>query len=147
MWHVSQHSYRTFLCVAGKLVRLADVFWLTYKSNKEFYDNRCLIRSVCMHRTGTERSEAETIKPLNDYPNVSLNLSFENIRGVAFGVHHIVDQVAEVNILVFDMEVSDTGITGQLAQRYLRRFNPLATLLAYPVCFRCEQSVQFISLP
>ena len=38
------------------LVKRADVNCLTYKANKERYnDNLCLLRAVCMHKTGTGR--------------------------------------------------------------------------------------------
>ena len=45
------------------LVKLRDVNCLTYKSNKERYnDNFCFLWAVCMHKTGNERVEEETKK-------------------------------------------------------------------------------------
>ena len=44
-------------------VKRTDVTCLSYKANKERYnDNLCLLRPVCMHKTGTEKLEEETSK-------------------------------------------------------------------------------------
>ena len=44
---------------------------------------------------------------------------------------HIVERLAEVNILVYDIEVSDGRIIGELAERSLRRFNSTVHFLSY----------------
>ena len=50
------------------LVKRSGFNCLTYNSNKERYnDNLCLLRAVCMHKTGNKRVEEETKKPLNAY--------------------------------------------------------------------------------
>ena len=65
------------------LVKRADVNCFTFKSNKERYnDNLCLLRAVCMHKTGTERLEEETSKHLSALLDINSNLSVENFRGV-----------------------------------------------------------------
>ena len=114
------------------LVKRSDVNCLTYKSNKERYnDNLRLLRAVCMHKTGSERVEEETKKLLSAYLTANPHLSVQNFRGVVLEDLHIVERLAEVNILVYDIEVSDGGIIGELAERSLRRFNSTATLLRY----------------
>ena len=84
-----------------------------------------------MHKTGTERLEEETSKLLNALLDINSNLSVENFRGVALEDIHVVEDLAKVNILVYDIEVSENGIVGELAQRSLQRFNSTATLLRY----------------
>ena len=112
------------------LVERSDVNCFTYKSNKERYnDNLCLLRAVCMHKTGNERVEEETKKLLNAYLTANPQLSVQNFRGVGLEDLHIVERLAEVNILVYDNEVSDGGNIGELAECSLRRFNSTATLL------------------
>ena len=114
------------------LVKRSDVNCLTYNSNKERYnDNFCLLRAVCMHKTGNERVEEETKKLLNDYLTANTHLPLQNFRGVGLEDLHIVERLAEVNFLVYGTEVSDGGIIGELAERSLRRFNSTATLLRY----------------
>ena len=84
-----------------------------------------------MHKTGNERVEEETKKLLNAYLTANPHLSVQNFRGVGLEDLHIVERLAEVNILVYDIEVPDGGIIGELAERSLRRFNSTATLLRY----------------
>ena len=111
------------------LIKRSDVNCLT---NKERYiDNLCLLRAVCMHRTGNERLEEETKKLFNAYLTANPHLSVQNFRSVGLEDLHIVERLAEVNILVYDIEVSDGGIIGELAERSLRRFNSTATPLRY----------------
>ena len=111
------------------LVKRADV---TYKANKERYnDNLCSFRAVCMHKTGTERLEDETSKLVSALLDINSNLSVENFRGVALKDIHVVEDLAKVNILVYEIEVSENGIVGELAERSLQRFNSTATLLRY----------------
>ena len=49
---------------------------------------------------------------------------------VALEDNHVVEDLAKVNIIVYDIEVSENGIV-ELALRSLQRFNSTATLLRY----------------
>ena len=114
------------------LVKRSDVNCLAYKSNKErCNDNICLPRAVCMHKTGNERVEEETKKLFNAYLTANPHLSVQDFRGVGLEDLHIAERPAEVNFLVYDIEVSDSGVIGELADRSLRPFNSTATLLRY----------------
>ena len=73
----------------------------------------------------------KTKKLLNAYLTANLPLSVQIFRGVGLEDLHLVERLAEVKILVFDTEVSDSGNIGELAERSLRRFNSTATLLRY----------------
>ena len=95
------------------LVKRSDVNCLTYKPNKERYnDNLCLLWAVCMHKTGNERVEEETKKLLNAYLTANPHLSVQNFQGVALEDLHFVERLAEVKTLVYEIEVSDGGIVG-----------------------------------
>ena len=97
-------------------VKRSDVDCLTYKCNKERYnDNLCLLRAMCMHKTVKERVAEETKKLFNSYLTANPHLSAQNFRGVGLEDLHIVERLTEVNILVYDIEVSDGGIIGELA--------------------------------
>ena len=114
------------------LVKRSDVNCRSYTSNKERYnDNLCLLRAVCMHKTGKDRVEEETKKLFNASLTANSHLSVENFRGVGLEDLHLVGRLAEVNILVYDIEVSDGGNFGELAERSLQQFNSSATLLRY----------------
>ena len=100
-----------------------------------------------MHKTGNERVEEETKKLLNAYLTANPHLSVQNFRGVGLEDLHIVERLAEVNILVYDIEVSDGGFIGELAERSLRRFNSTATLLRYNnhICYVTDVNKVFKS--
>ena len=132
------------------LVKRSDVNCLNYKSNRERYNDKlCLLRAVCMHETGNERVEEATKKLTNAYLTAYPHLSIQNFRGVGLEDLHIVGRLAEVNILVYDNEVSDGGIIGELAQRSLQRFNSTATLLRYNnhICYVTDVNKVVKSFP
>ena len=129
------------------LVKRIDVNCLFYKSNKERYnDNLCLLGAVCMHKTGNERAQEETKKLFNAYLTANPHLSVQDFRGVGLDLH-IVERLAEVNILVYDIEVSDGGSIGELAERFWRRFNSTDTLLRYNnhICYVTDVNKVFKS--
>ena len=86
-------------------------------------------------------------KLFNAYLTANPQFSVENFRGVGLEDLHIVERLAEVNILVYDNEVSDGGIIGELAERSLRRFNSTATLLRYNnhICYVTDVNKVFES--
>ena len=86
---------------------------------------------MCKHKTGNETVEEETKKLFNAYLTANSHSSVQNFRVVGLDDLHIVERLAEVSILVYDIEVSDGRITVELADRSLRRFNSTATLLRY----------------
>ena len=127
------------------VVKRSDVNCLTYKSNKERYNGKlCLLRAVCMHKTGNESMEEKTKKLFNSYITANEHLWVQNFRGVGLEDLHIVERLAELKILVYDIEVSDGGIIGALAERSLRPFISTATLEMEPpcmLCYWCEQGI------
>ena len=120
------------LLLPSQLAKSADVNCLTYEANKERYnDNLCLLRAVCMHKTVTEKLGEETSKFLDALLGIKSKLSIENFRRVALEDIHVVEDLANVNILVYDIEVSENGNVGELVPRSFKRFNSTATLLRY----------------
>ena len=121
-----------YILLPPNLIKRSDVNCLTYTSNKErSIDNFCLLMAVCMHKTRSKRLEEETKKLFNAYLTANPHLLVENCRGVGLEYLHIVKRLAEVIILVYDIEVSDGEILGEFAERSFRRFNSTATLLRY----------------
>ena len=70
-----------------------------------------------MHRTGKKKLQEKTSNLLNAFVTVNSNLTGDSFREVAPEDLRIVDHVENGNILVYDVEVSDNGIVGELAQR------------------------------
>ena len=100
-----------------------------------------------MHKTGNERVEEETKKLLSAYLTANPHLSVPIFGSVGLKDLHFVERLAEVNILVYDIEVSDGGNIGELAERSLRRFSSTATLLRYNnhICYVTDVNKVFIS--
>ena len=112
-----------------------------------------------MLKTEKERLEEETKKLFNAYLTSNQHLSVENFQGVGLEDLNFVELLAEVNVLVYDIEVSAVGKIGELAERSLRRFNSTATLLRYTnntcyvtdvnkvfIPFRCSMCNTFITM-
>ena len=130
------------------LVKGSDVNCFTYNSNKERYNyNLCLLWAVCMHKTGNERVEEEKKKLLKAYLTAKPHLSVQNFRGVGLEDIHFVERLAEVNVLVYDIEVSDGGNIRELAERSLQRFDSTAIFLRYNnhICFVTDVNKVFKS--
>ena len=71
------------ILLTSSLVRRSDVNCLTYKSNKERYnDKHCFLRSLCIHNTESQKLEEETKKLFNAYLTVYLHVSVQNYRCV-----------------------------------------------------------------
>ena len=114
------------------IIKRSDINCITYNSKREPYnDNLCLLWTVCMLKTGNESVEEETKKLFKAYLSANPYLSVQNFRGVRLVDLHLLVRLAEVIILVYDIEVSDVGIIGELYERSLQRFNSTAILLRY----------------
>ena len=70
-----------------------------------------------MHKTGNERVEENTKKLFNAYLTANPHLLVQNLRGVGLEDLDMIERLAEVNSLVNDIEVSDGGIIGEIAER------------------------------
>ena len=106
-----------------------DVNCVTYKANEErFNDNLCLLRALCMHKTGTQMLEEETSKLF-----INLNVTAENIQGVALEDLHIVERLVDVNNLVYDKKALDKRINGKLAESSLQKISSMSSLLRHNI--------------
>ena len=87
---------------------------------------------VCIKQEtkGWRKRKRNHSTPISQPTHVSC-LSVQNFRGFGLQDRDIVERLAEVNILVYDIEVLGGGNIGELAEQTLRRFNSKATLLGY----------------
>ena len=77
--------------------------------------NFCLLRAVCTHKTRNERVEEGSKNLFNAHLTANPHLLVQNFRGVGIEDIHIVEGLAEVSILVYDIEVAGVGVIGELA--------------------------------
>ena len=75
--------------------------------------------------------EEDTSKLRNQHLDLDAKVTAENFRGVALEDLHIVEWLSEVNILIYDNEVSDNGYIVHLAERPLRRPSSTVNLSYY----------------
>ena len=108
-----------------------------------------LLAKGCLYAQNRKkkRVEDETKKLFNAYRTANPYLSVLDFQGVGLEDLHLVERQAEVNLSVCDIEVSDGGIIGELAERSLRRFNCTATLLRYSnhICYVTDGNKVFKS--
>ena len=84
---------------------------MSYLQGKQgrYNDNFSLQRAICMQKTGTERLQGQDSKHLNQYHDINPNATAGNFRCFPQEDLHIVEQLVEVNILVYDFKVPDDG--------------------------------------
>ena len=117
-----------------RLVKRTDVNCLTYIAHKgKYIENLCILGAICMHKSGTKRLKEEISRLLNQYLDIKPNATADNFRGVALEVLHIVERLAEVNVLVNDIHVTEDGLIGEHAEQPLRTFSSTANLLYYNI--------------
>ena len=73
-----------------------------------------------MHKNGTKSLAEKLSKFLNQYLDISPNIGAESFRNVA--LEDVVERLAKVYCLVFDIEVSDNEIIGELAEPFFGKF-------------------------
>ena len=122
------------LCWRATLLVVETFFCQFTSPNVQFYllhlqgdrgrnnDKLCFLGAVCMYRTGTEKLQEET-SLLNAFLKVNSNSTLENFWGIALKDLHIVERLAKGKISVYNIEVSDIGTVGELAQRSLPKSN------------------------
>ena len=106
---------------------------LTYeeKTRQPYNDNFCLFRALALHLQGTQRLEEETSKLFNLFINKMDGLSTNQFQGVHVNDNPVVEDLLTLNILLFDIDIVDGNITGELARRSVQKYNNTVRLLRY----------------
>ena len=99
-------------------------------TRQPYNDNRCLFGALALHLHGTQRLEEETSKILNLFISKKDGLSADQFQGV-----HMNDIPTEylltVNILLYDIDIVDGNIVGELARRSVQKYENTVQLLSY----------------
>ena len=106
---------------------------LTYEENtrQPYNDNLCLFRALAHHMHGNQRLEEETSQIFNSFINKMDGLSPNQFKGVHMNDIPIVEDLLALNILLYDIDIVDGNIIGELARRSVQKYNNTVRLLRY----------------
>ena len=106
---------------------------LMYEENtRQLYnDNLCLVRALALHLQGTQRLEEETSKSFNLFINKMDGLSADQFQGVHVNDIPTVEDLLTLNILLYDIDIVDGNIVGELARRSVQKYENTVLLLRY----------------
>ena len=115
------------------LLRNGTINCLTYEENtrQPYNDNLCLFRAPAHHLHGTQRLEEETSKLFNLFINKMDGLSADQFQGVHMNDIPIVEDLLTLSILLYDIDIPDGNIVGELARRSVQKYENTVRLLRY----------------
>ena len=97
----------------------------------------CLFRALGLHMHGNQRLEEETSKVFNLVINKMDGLSADQFQGVHMNDINFVEDLLTLSIVLYDIDIADGNIIGELARRSLQKYNNTVRLLRYnnPICY------------
>ena len=106
---------------------------LTYEENtrQPYNDNLCLFRALALHLHGTQRLEVETSKLFILFINKMNGLSADQFQGVHMNDIPIVEDLLTLNLVLYDIDIVDGSIIGELARRSVQKYKNTLRLLRY----------------
>ena len=113
------------------LLRNRTINCLTYEENtrQPYNDNLCLFRALGVHLHGTQRLEEETSKLFNLFINKMDGLSPSHFQGVHMNEFPTVEYLLTLNVLLYDIDIVDGNIVGELARRSVQKYENTVRLL------------------
>ena len=117
----------------GPLLKNHTINCLTYEENtrQPYNDNLCLFRAPALHLHGTQRLEEETSKLFNSVINKMDGLSPNQFKGVQMNDILFVEDLLTLSIVLYDIDIVEGNIIGELARRSLQKYNKTVRLLRY----------------
>ena len=115
------------------LLRNGTINCLKYEENtrQPYNDNLCLFRALALHMHGNQQLEEETSKLFNLFINKMDGLSADQFQGVHMNDIPIVEDLLTLNILLYDIDIVDGSIVGELARRSVQKYQNIVRLLKY----------------
>ena len=97
---------------------------LTFEKNtrQPYNDNLCLFRVLVLHMHGNQRLEEETSKLIKLFINKMDRLSPNQFQGVRMNDIPTVEGLLIRNILLYDIDIVDGNIVGELARRRVQKY-------------------------
>ena len=105
----------------------------TYEQNnkKRYKDNLCLFRALALHLHGYERLEEETSKLFNVFLVNSTNPDPSKFQGVCMDDIPSVEDIVGINIFIYDNDLTDGAMVGELARRSIKKYEKNVQLIRY----------------
>ena len=115
------------------LLKKHTIICLTFEeSTRQPYNvNLCLFRALALYLHGTQRVEGETSELFNLFINKMDGLSADQFQGVHMNDIPIVEDLLTLNILLYDIDIVDRNIVGELARRSMQKYENTVRLLRY----------------
>ena len=119
------------------LLRNPDVNCLISNGHDEPYnDNLCLFRSISIHLFGSLDVELQATKIFHNFVTAS-GCDAENFTGVSFDQIPIIEKLIKQNVFIYDFDIEDGEIIGELVRRSVERYHENLKLLRYnnQICY------------
>ena len=100
-------------------------------TRKPYNDNFCLFRAVALHLFGNEKLEEETSNLFNLFLINSTNLEPSKFRGVCMHDIPSVEDIVGINIFIYDIDLIDGAMVGELARRSIKKYEKNVQLIRY----------------
>ena len=115
------------------LLKNHTVICLTYEQNtkKSYKDNFCLFRALALHLHGNERLKEETSKLFIFFLVNKTNPEASNFQGVCMDDIPSVEDIVGINIFIYDIDLIDGAMVGELARRSIKKYNKNVQLIRY----------------
>ena len=115
------------------LLRNRSINCPTYEQNtkKPYKDNLCLFRALALHLHGNERLGEETAKLFNLFLVNSTNPDPSKFQGVCLDDILSVEDIVGIIIFIYDFNLIDGAMLGELARRSIKKFDKSVQLLRY----------------
>ena len=96
------------------LLKNHTVNCLTFEQNtpQPYNDNLCLFRALALHLHGNEKLKRETCKLFNCYLEKKGGIKPTNFQGVCVDDIPLVEDLIQVNIFLYDIDIEDGSIVG-----------------------------------
>ena len=106
---------------------------VTFEQNtrQPYNDNLCLFRALALHMHGNQRLEEETSKLFNLFINKMDGLSADQFQGVHMNDILFVEDLLTLNIVLYDIDIVDGNLIGELARRSVQKNENIVRLLRY----------------
>ena len=113
------------------LLRNPEVNCLVSNGHNEPYsDNMCLFRAIAIHLFGSVDVEPNATKIFHSFVTAS-GCDPESFTGVSFDQIPIIEELIKQNIFIYDFDIEDGEIIGELVRRSVERYDENIKLLRY----------------
>ena len=107
-------------------------------TNKPYKDNRCLSRALALDLHGNDqRLEEETSKLINLFLINSRNPDPSKFQGDCMDDNPFVEDNLRINISIYDIDLIDGAMVGELARRSIKKYEKNVQLIRYKshICY------------